>query len=269
MPTANTFSGHIPQNYHKYLGPFLFEPFAEDLGGRLHFSKPVHVLELACGTGRATRHILNALPPHGSVVATDCSTDMLLIGKEEIDDKRITWQETDAHELPFDDHTFDHVVCQFGIMFFEDKLKVLSEVYRVLKPGGKFLFNTWDSLEKNTGPALVNDIMQETFGKDAPDFFEQGPYSFCDPDEIESLVTEAGFTDVKIEAVAKTNTADDERIFIKGFMEGTQLNEFFMNNDPVVREKIREKIIDALSIEVRGSLRSFHLQAWVIDARKT
>ena len=268
MPTTNTFTGTIPQNYHKYLAPFLYEPFAEDLGGRLHFSKPANVLEIACGTGNATRHILLTLPAIGSVIATDISIDMISVGQKEMEDSRLTWQETDAHELPFDDETFDHVICQFGFMFFEDRLKVMKEVFRVLQPQGKLIFNTWDDLEKNTGPALLNDIMQETFGDDAPDFFEKGPFSFHDKDEIVELLDKAGFSDTKIELVAKTNNTCDERTFIKGFMEGTQLNEFFLNNDPIVREKVREKIMDALSVETRGAMPGFSLQALVVEARK-
>ena len=62
-------------------------------------------------------------------------------------DERITWRQADALDLPFDDESFDAVVCQFGVMFYPGRVAGFSEAWRVLKPGGSFFFNTWDKIE--------------------------------------------------------------------------------------------------------------------------
>ena len=58
-------------------------------------------------------------------------------------DERITWRQADALDLPFEDHAFDTVCCQFGVMFFPDRIAGYREARRVLKPGGRFIFRGW------------------------------------------------------------------------------------------------------------------------------
>ena len=57
------FSGSIPAAYDRYLGPVLFQPYAEDLAARLQVAKNGSVLELACGTGILTRVLRTQVPP--------------------------------------------------------------------------------------------------------------------------------------------------------------------------------------------------------------
>jgi SAM-dependent methyltransferase len=65
---------------------------------------------------------------------------------------QVEFQPADATALPFADGSFDAVVCQFGVMFFPDKDKSYREVFRVLAPTGRYLFNVWDSHRHNPGP---------------------------------------------------------------------------------------------------------------------
>ena len=57
----------------------------------------------------------------------------------------VVFKPADAMALPFEDGSFDAVVCQFGVMFFPDKPGSYREVYRVLAPGGHYLFSVWNS----------------------------------------------------------------------------------------------------------------------------
>jgi len=136
------FVGDIPANYDRYLGPILFHQFADDLAGRLHVTSGMRVLETACGTGIVTRRLLDRLRGQGSIVATDLNESMLEHGRAHIqgDPARIAWQTADATKLPFPDGSFDAVVCQFWLMFFPDKAAGLRETFRVLRPGGRYLF---------------------------------------------------------------------------------------------------------------------------------
>src|SRR6266542_4862589 len=77
MASIALFAGAVPANYDKYLGPILFEPYALDLVERLRANKVKHLLELACGTGRVTKHLVELIPADGSLIATDLNPGML------------------------------------------------------------------------------------------------------------------------------------------------------------------------------------------------
>ena len=114
------FSGSIPSIYDRYLGPLIFEPYAQDLATRLSALNPEHVLETAAGTGIVTRALVRSLSPGVTIVATDLNQPMLDHAAERIPSSRVSWQKADAQALPFPDGSFDAVVCQFGVMFFPD-----------------------------------------------------------------------------------------------------------------------------------------------------
>jgi ubiquinone/menaquinone biosynthesis C-methylase UbiE len=133
--------GSIPQIYDRLLVPMIFEPYARDLAERIKGHNPADLLETATGTGVVTGALASLLPDT-RIVATDLNEPMLAQAKARLaDHHQITWQQADALALPFDDERFDIVVCQFGVMFFPDRVEGYSEARRVLKPGGRFFFN--------------------------------------------------------------------------------------------------------------------------------
>ena len=170
MEKTAGFSGSIPANYERYLGPFLFEPYALDLVSRLQDKKYDHILEIACGTGRVTKHLARSVK-FDALTATDLNPDMIRVAQDNVHNDSITWMPADAMSLPFDDSSFDLVVMQFGIMFFPDKEKGLSEAYRVLKTGGKLIFNTWNKAETNEAIHEGRLIIESYFGDNPPIFF--------------------------------------------------------------------------------------------------
>ena len=141
MTTDAVFSGSIPSLYDRYLGPVVFEPYAQDLANRLSTLNAERVLETAAGTGIVTRALVSSLAPNVNIVATDLNQPMLDHAAKAVSSSRVSWQKVDAQALPFPDGTFDAVVCQFGVMFFPDKQQAYREARRVLKPGGHFIFN--------------------------------------------------------------------------------------------------------------------------------
>src|SRR2546428_13393233 len=144
------FQGAVPENYDRYLGPVIFEPWAEDLVLRLAGKKYERVLEIACGTGIVTGRLRDVLPATTEIVATDLNPDMFEFAKRKFTNgEHGLWQQADASALAFPDRSFDAAVCQFGVMFVPDKAAVMRESYRVLRSGGVFLFNVWDSFEAN------------------------------------------------------------------------------------------------------------------------
>src|SRR6516162_7772967 len=136
MSSLASFSGSVPANYDRYLGPVLFEPYARDLAARMPAGDGVRVLELACGTGRVTRRLREALPETATLHATDLNEPMVDYARAVVAEPGIAWQAADAQALPFPDESFDVVVCQFGLMFLPDKVQGLREARRVLTPRG-------------------------------------------------------------------------------------------------------------------------------------
>jgi ubiquinone/menaquinone biosynthesis C-methylase UbiE len=267
MSEARLFSGSIPANYDRLLGPYLFEPYALDLKERLKGGQAKAVLEIACGTGRVTRHLVEILSEGGRITATDINSDMIAHAKTKVNDSRVEWQEADAQELPFDDDTFDHVVCQFGVMFFPDKLKAFKEAYRVLTKKGKFVFNTWASLDDNRRSAVVQDVLDEFLKEESSDFFKKAPFSFYDTNLIRQLLTDAGFKDISIEPVKKVVEYKSHDEAITGFLDGTPLTTFLQKKGDAVREVLKQKLMDASYREFGDSLTS-HMLAYVCAAMK-
>ena len=141
MDADRVFRGSIPALYDQHLGPLLFVRYADDLASRLADMQHGRILETAAGTGMVTRALVSSLPEGVSIVATDPNQPMLDHASSQLPSTRVTWRQADAQHLPFLDGEFDAVVCQFGVMFFPDKPRAFSEAYRVLKKGGRFLFN--------------------------------------------------------------------------------------------------------------------------------
>jgi len=166
---ANTdaaFVGSVPEMYTRYMGPMFFEPYAADMASRLRDTISGRLLETACGTGILTRALAAALPSSVAITATDLNEPMLDFAKLQPGGERVQWRQTDAQNLPFPDDTFDVVVCQFGVMFFPDKPRAYREVFRVLKPGGRFLFSVWDRIETNDLGFVVHKAVMKIYPDD-------------------------------------------------------------------------------------------------------
>ena len=168
-PATAGFAGSIPENYHKLLGPLLFEITGEDTARRIcaPLLASARILEIACGTGISTKHIAAAMPPGSELIATDLSADMLSMAQKANGTlPGVRYQEANALDLPFEDDSFDAVVCQFGIMFFPDKTKGMLEIARVLKPEGTALVSVWDSVKANTPVEVAIDVLNNAFDQD-------------------------------------------------------------------------------------------------------
>jgi ubiquinone/menaquinone biosynthesis C-methylase UbiE len=223
MTTDAVFSGSIPSLYDKYLGPLIFETYAEDLAKRLAALNAEHVLETAAGTGIVTRALLRSLPAGASIVATDLNQPMLDHAAGQVPSGRVSWQTADAQALPFPDRSFDAVVCQFGVMFFPDKQQSYREARRVLKPGGHFIFNVWDKIENNDFPNHIADALAELFADDPPRFLARTPYGYHDKQAVIDELRSAGFGKVAVETVTRRSVAPNCRNAVIGFVQGSPL----------------------------------------------
>lgn len=265
MSSLTEFAGSIPLNYDQYLGPLFFEPYALDLAERLKGKKYQRILELASGTGRLTRYLVELTREEGQLYATDLNPDMLQIARQKTDDGRIHWDIVDAHAIPYENNFFDAVVCQFGVMFFKDKSQAFSEIYRVLRPGGTFLFSTWDDVQHNAASLISQKILNGLFPGDAPEFMEKGPYSFYDPKEIIRLLEKAGFSGIEINLVAKMGQLTSPDQVALGFVDGSPLTGY-LEERQAPKEEIKKRITEAILNEYTNL--QLPMQALVCSANK-
>jgi SAM-dependent methyltransferase len=193
---GNKFEGAIPEVYEHYLVPLIFEAYAEDLAGRVDVSPDARILETAAGTGVLTRQLQDILPTTAQIVATDFHPAMLAVAEERSEwVGNVDYQVANGMDLPFDDGSFDALLCQFGMMFYPDKELGYREAARVLKPGGQFIFNLWDTLETNPIAKLVHEIVAELDPDNPPDFLTV-PFAHWDLPAIRTELRSAGFEDV-------------------------------------------------------------------------
>lgn len=222
--TDKVFAGSIPKVYDTYLVPLIFEPYAADLVNRMVSRSPAHVLEIAAGTGVVTRALASALPDSVSIVATDLNQAMLDQASRVKTNRAVEWRQADAMQLPFQDGTFDAVLCQFGVMFFPDKAKAFAEARRVLRPGGVFIFNLWDRIEENEFADTVTTALASLFPKEPPRFLARTPHGYHDHRTIERDLANGGFTQsAQIATVAARSRAQSSRVPAIAYCQGTPL----------------------------------------------
>jgi SAM-dependent methyltransferase len=228
------FAGSIPQLYDQYLVPLIFEPYAVDMAARLASHDPSSVLEIAAGTGAVTRALTQTLSQQTSITATDLNQAMLQYAQSKKIDREIKWQQADASQLPFENATFEAVICQFGAMFFPDRARAFSEARRVLKPGGVFIFSVWDRIEENEFADVVTVALESVFPEDPPRFLARTPHGYHDPKIVKQDVLMAGFTaPIRIETISARSKAESARIPAVAYCEGTPLrNEIEAHDHP-------------------------------------
>jgi ubiquinone/menaquinone biosynthesis C-methylase UbiE len=265
--TDRLFAGNIPEVYDRLLVSVLFEPYARDLAERVAKAKPRRILETAAGTGALTRAIASRLPAQARIVATDLNQPMLDHGAAiEPRDDRITRQQADALARPFDDESFDTVACQFGVMFFPDKVQGYREAYRVLKPGGHFFFNVWDEIATNLFANLVTQTLPALFPKNPPDFMARTPHGYFDKERISEDLLAAGFGAISIETREEISRGASTRELAVAFCQGTPLRNEIEARDPARLDEAVEMLARAFVHRYGAGLIEGRMRAHIVTA---
>ena len=190
------------------LVPSLFRPWAEQLVGRVPLSSGARVLDVACGTGIVARLAAGRAGSAGHVVGVDVNPAMIAMARSV--SAEVDWREGDAAALPVaDGETFDVVLCQQGLQFFPDRVKAVAEMRRVLAPGGRLGVSTWRSDEEMPILRELRRIAERHLGP-----VMDRRHSFPDGREMENLLADAGFEDVRVQPITRTIRFDDGQVFI-------------------------------------------------------
>jgi ubiquinone/menaquinone biosynthesis C-methylase UbiE len=244
--TDKLFAGSIPETYDRFLVPLIFESYARDLAERVTRAEPREVLETAAGTGVLTRAMASRLPAQARIVATDLNEPMLNHAQKQSPDGRITWRQADALALPFQDQSFDAVACQFGAMFFPDKVQGYREARRVLKRGGHFLFNVWDIISENEFADVVTQALATLFPHDPPRFMARIPHGYHDVEKIRAELTAAGFKEISTATVDGKSRASSPRDPAIAYCQGTPLRSEIEARDASRLEEATKTAAEAL-----------------------
>jgi ubiquinone/menaquinone biosynthesis C-methylase UbiE len=261
------FAGSIPEIYDRFLVPLIFEAYALDLAERVANAKPNDVLETAAGTGVLTRALASKLPAHARIVATDLNQPMLDHAAARLAHyTRVTWRQADALALPFQDQAFDVVTCQFGAMFFPDKVQGYKEARRALRPGGRFIFNVWDQISENAFAQVVTEALAGLFPLDPPLFMARTPHGHHDVGAIRADLAAAGFASIAAEAVDGTSRGASARDVAIAYCQGTPLRNEIEARDPSRLNEATKVAEDALAKRfgvgpIEGKIRAHVLTA--------
>jgi ubiquinone/menaquinone biosynthesis C-methylase UbiE len=261
------FAGSIPEIYDSLLVPLLFEPYAQDLAKRIADLAPRDVLELAAGTGVVTRAMAARLSPDVRIVATDLNQPMLdRAMTRQPSQSRIAWQQADALALPFPTASFDVVVCQFGAMFFPDKVKGYSEARRVLRTGGHYCFNVWDRISENDLEQVATEAVATLFPNDPPMFLARTPHGYHDVETIRQELATAGFVSAIVEPVAGTSRAASSLDAATAICQGTPMRNEILARDPGRLDEATSIAADALARRFGTGPIDGRMKAYVITA---
>jgi len=219
------------RGYESLFVPSLFDVWTKHLVEGAGVREGSHVLDVACGTGVLARNAMARTGENGRVVGADPAPGMLAVAKEI--EPAIDWILCSAEALHVDDESFDCVVSQFGMMFFEDRRKSADEMFRALKPGGSLAIAVWRSVEHNPAYADIISVLEEQVGTAAADALRL-PFSLGDAEEVTAVLERSGFD--AITAAAKTEPArfPNSRQMVEAELRGwLPLFDIFLSEDQI------------------------------------
>lgn len=181
--------------YESLFVPALFGQWAERVVQAAGVQEGQRVLDVACGTGVLARAASERVGAAGRVVGLDPNPGMLRVAEELAPGAE--WREGVAESLPFPDESFDRVLSQFGLMFFQDRPQAVREMRRVLAPGGRLVIAVWDSLDNNPAYARSVALLEQTAGRRAADAL-RAPFVLGQREALAALVAQGGVSSAEI-----------------------------------------------------------------------
>lgn len=238
---GESYSGKPPVNYERFFVPVIGEPLAIDLVRVAALGKDDRVLDVACGTGIVARLASREVEGTGSVAGLDPNPGMLAVARSTAPpDVSIEWHEAGAEAMPFQDGSFDVVLCQMGLQFVPDKEAALREMRRVLAPKGRLILNV-------PGPTpRIFRIMSKALARHVGDeaaMFVDHVFSLHDAAEIRELIRGAGFEDVSVEADTKSLPLPAPSEFLWQYINSTPLAGAMAVVDGGRRQSLEREVV--------------------------
>jgi ubiquinone/menaquinone biosynthesis C-methylase UbiE len=214
---------------------------AEDLVETSALRTDERVLDVACGTGGVTRLAAERVGDAGSVEGLDLNPGMLAVAKSVTPPNLSSeWHEASGEHMPFDDESFDVVLCQMGLQFVPDKSSALREMRRVLAPKGRLALNLPGPMARLF--AIMDEALERHIGPEAAGFVRM-VFPLDDPKEVEHLLKEAGFREIDVHAERKRPHLPAAEDFLWQYVLGTPLAGPVGQTDDSTRAALEEEVV--------------------------
>jgi hypothetical protein len=158
-------------------------------------------------------------------------------------------------------------VTQFGLMFYPDKVLGVREAWRVLRPGGQYLFNVWDSFAHNPVPRITHETVASFFPSNPPQFYTV-PFSLSDTAQVSAWLTAAGFVDVEPVSVAAVGTSATAADAATGLVEGNPIAAAITERRAHAIPEVKAALARNLAAAFGERAPRFPLRAFVFSVRK-
>ena len=267
---SNALTGQVThdaaETYEAFFVPALFSPWTGPMldAAEVHAgASAARILDVACGTGVLARAASARLGPAGSVTGIDPNAGMLAVASRMSPD--IAWRAGRAEALPLDDASFDAVLCQFGLMFFDDRVAGLREMARVLRPDGRMAVAVWDSIGRCAGFAELARLLDRMCGQEAADAL-RAPFALGDTGELGALFARAGIAGVRIDTLAATARFPSLDAWIRTNVRGWSFSELG-DEEQLEALVVQAKRGMARFVQEDGSV-AFGVSAHLVSARR-
>lgn len=237
--------GNAPQIYEEQHVASLFRPLAELTLRHVDVLEGARVIDVACGTGIVGRLVAEKLGKSGTVAGVDLNAGMIEVAKRSapMTDADVEWHQGDVNALPFPDARFDMAFCQQGLQFFPDKLAALKEIRRVLAPGGTLILTVWSSVTPS-GVAIADALARHVSVEVAKTSF--APFSFHDPEDIQALFVESGFSEIQMEIIVLERRIGPAEEYIPEVMASAPYAKDVESLDMATRQAMVKEVGEAL-----------------------
>lgn len=238
------------EGYERYMVPVLFAPFASRLLDTASPRTGDRILDLACGTGIVARHAASRLGSGAEITGIDRSAQMLSVARDTAAQQRlrIDWREGRAEALPLAESAFDLVLCQFGLMFFDDRPAAVREMRRVVTDGGRAFILVWQDLSQHPFYETLHRVIERRVGISAL----QDIFSLGDVGVLRAMFTSAGFDRVEVTPWSMRARFPAPDAFLAGEIDvDTASIPSMQQTDP----ETRRQIVDAVASDMQDPLR--------------
>ncbi len=254
--------------YDTVLVPVIFQPWAQEMLARTRPHDGLRILDLGCGTGIITCSLTTSGARPAHITALDHNADMLAVARTKAEALGVVadWRQADAAALPLDDASIDLTICQQALQFFPDKPAALSELHRVMAPGGRVAFCVQRELAVNPMLNAQATALDRHVGREAGDAV-RAICSLHDPALLYDLFAGAGFEDVTVESVSLALSHPDGRAFAEGAMGGMHTGDKLSPITDEDRQRCFDDFLAELGACFDGRAIAFPHVSHVITAR--
>ena len=219
--TTGQVSAQAAEVYERFFVPALFDQWPERLMDLAQVAVGHRVLDVGCGTGVLARAAYDVVQPGGGVAGVDLNAGMLAVARRAAPD--IRWRQAAAEHLPLESGSVDRVLSQFALMFFTDPAAAVTEMARVLRPGGRVCVATWAELDANPGYAAMVRLLRDLVGE-APAAALTAPYSMGTAADL-LRVMQPAFPDASVVELGGTARFDSVEDWVRTDIRGWTLGD--------------------------------------------